>query len=618
MNPALHKNLLSETEKLKRVTSELSLESMVNLAVSQQQMFNRGFKSQKEALSSPLRQGMFLLGVACSQQEPTEPKPLDDGKYDQLIKLLNSIFNSYAFAYFPTKSETVKGLDAKWHRSREIAMPAFLNYYLSGFKVSTDQIKSWIDIYFDGYEDRIREKFKIDHHSLLKAGKLFESKIAENHHNLKDVMEKADAFRLKFIKDVEDGKDFHEATSEVRDNEELSELLSAFFNGSNEVYSITRDEINRELGTGVATSLIENFSTTRGGAEEITYITEDNPIVKRPILTADSNRFYFLINNSFYQGIIDSIEDHLSSGKSGHKYLRNRDKRLENQAADQFKKVFDGNAAFYVSSYEINTRHNEHDLIIRHQRNLYIVEAKASPPRVPLRDPNKAFQKISDHFRSKAGIQKAFNQANSLRNKILENGEQKLYSHEYEEIASLNKNDFDNIYTICVTRDDFGALATNLSLLLEKDETSPYPWVISITDLEFLIDGFKHVDFGIEEINKYIDQRIQLHGKVLGTDELEYAGAFLKYGGLEHFITSDADLIPLDMSESDIFDEIYFAEISGEKYNLEPVDPVSMKLDRNKIFGDNSKKKNANEAKRKKKRARKQSAKSRKRNKRSK
>lgn len=368
----------------------------------------------------------------------------------------------------------------------------------------------------------------------------------------------------------------------------------------------------------MATSLIENFSTIRGGAEEITYITEDNPIVKRPILTADNNIFYFLINNSFYQGIIDSIEDHLSSGKSGHKYLRNRDKRLEKQVTDQFKKIFDSKAVFYVSSYETNTRHNEHDLIIRHQRNLYIVEAKASPPRVPLRDPNKALQKISDHFRSKAGIQKAFDQANSLRSKILENGEQKLYSHEYQEIASLNTNDFDNIYTICVTRDDFGALATNLSLLLEKDEASPYPWVISITDLEFLIDSFKHVNIGIEEINKYIDQRIQLHGKVFGTDELEYAGAFLKYGGLDHFIALEADFIPLDISESDIFDEIYFAKKNGEKYNLEPVDPVSMKLDRNKIFGNNSKKKSENKAKRKKKIARKQSAKSRKRNKRSK
>lgn len=178
MNLVLHKNLLSETEKLKRVTSELSLESMVNFAVSQQQMFNRGFKSQKEALSSPFRQGMFLLGVACNQQEPDEPKTLDDGKYTQLIKLLNSIFNSYAFAYFPTKSETVKGLGVKWRRSREIAMPAFLNYYLSGFKVSTDQIKSWINIYFDGYEDTIRERFNIDHHALLRAGDLFESKIS--------------------------------------------------------------------------------------------------------------------------------------------------------------------------------------------------------------------------------------------------------------------------------------------------------------------------------------------------------------------------------------------------------------------------------------------------------
>ncbi|EIV8493040.1 hypothetical protein MA617_004578, partial [Vibrio vulnificus] len=143
MNTLLHKELLSEVAKLKRITSELPLEDIVNFVAMEQRNFVAG-NQKGDYLSSPQKQGMYLLAIASNQPEPSEKKVLDEGKSTQVIKILNSIFNKYALAYFPEKREQIEGLSEKWHKDRHVAMPAFINHFAGGFKISTDQIKSRI------------------------------------------------------------------------------------------------------------------------------------------------------------------------------------------------------------------------------------------------------------------------------------------------------------------------------------------------------------------------------------------------------------------------------------------------------------------------------------------
>ncbi|QJT34350.1 hypothetical protein E4188_16445 [Aeromonas media] len=139
-------------------------------------------------------------------------------------------------------------------------------------------------------------------------------------------------------------------------------------------------------------------------------------------------------------------------------------------------------------------------------------------------------------FKSNAGIQKAYNQAHALEKNLIANGQVELYDRKGKKLTVLDYAKLKKIYCICVTRDDFGAMATDLSLLLEKDEDFAYPWAVNITDLEFMIDGLLHLDMNHEKFYQYLEQRRLIHGKVFGLDELEYAGAFLKYNGLDKFI----------------------------------------------------------------------------------
>lgn len=594
MNNTLHKELLSEVAKLKRITSELSIESIVNSVALWQRNFMNNTQ-QGSSLSSPLKQGMYLLSIASAQPEPVQAKVIDEGKSKQIVKILNSIFNKYAFAYFPEKKDQVEGLSDRWFRDRRVAMPAFINHFLGGFKISTSQIKSWVDFYYSGFEDRIVEKFGISHKEMLAVGDYFESKITDNFEEIKLITLKIDGFRTEFLKNKDE--DFSAALERLKNNKELQKLTETSLNKSDKIFSIDASVLEVKFGEKVKNAILEHFTTIRGKSPEIHYITDSNPVTSKPIISPDGRHLYFIANNSFYQSITENIEGELSKGKRANSFLKARDKRLEEKTIEQFRKILPDNTEFYESAFETDNSHHEHDLVIVHEKNLIIVEAKASPPREPLRDPSKAFVRINDHFKSNTGIQKAYNQAHALEDNILKNGTANLYNKKGNLLRELKLDQFEKIYCICITRDDFGALATDLSLLLDKAEGDRYPWVINIEDLEFLIDGFLHLGLTHNDFYKYLEQREKLHGKVFGTDELEYAGAYLKYGGLEHFIEAKADFIPLDISESNIFDDIYIATLNGSKFTFTPVTPVLQEFDRNFFWKNSFPKKNPSKIK---------------------
>jgi hypothetical protein len=267
------------------------------------------------------------------------------------------------------------------------------------------------------------------------------------------------------------------------------------------------------------------------------------------------------------------------------KYLQHRDNMLESKGESLFLSLVRKDSLTYSRLYETKDLQHEHDSIIVSGRNLYIIEAKASPPLEPFRDPEKAYTRIKRHFHSSKGIQKGFEQAERIRYRLASEAKITLYDKKTNPVLVLRQDDFDNVFCVCITRDDYGPLATNLNLLLEKGEDTPYPWVINVLDLEFLVQGFNHLGLGESDLVNYLNSRLKLHGKLFGTDELEYIGFYIKHGGLEEIESTNTDLIFLTPDYSDIFDEIYFAEKNGEKIEVTSVPPVMVNA-REAIFGN--------------------------------
>ncbi|TPR85895.1 hypothetical protein FJV16_13925 [Acinetobacter baumannii] len=556
MKPELHAELLKKIEELKELVEKISLEFLINFINKRQFEFNHG---RSKVLSSPFQQGTYLLGLAASQKEPENPIEFSKSIEEKICSLLNSIFNLYTFNYFDIDQNNGN------NKIKEIAMSAFIHYFFTSKTLDSHQIKEWILFWFKDYSQIVKEYYNFTVEDLIDFSFLLEEEIQNN---------------------VEEGRNELIKIKKISNKIEYQERTKNFFENSLKVFSIEKSKILQKMSSDKVESILSTFALKRGEAEEITYITDKNPISFKSLFVQDE-RVYYVVNNSFFISIINLLEVFLyKQVKNSQKIIQERDNKLEVRTSALFKEICSPDAIFYESIFENANSRNEHDLVIYDKGILLIVEAKASPPKEPMRDADKAFIKIRDHFKSSSGLQKAFEQANGLKKHILKEKKLDLFNKKGKILATISLDEIKTIHTICVTRDDFGALGCNLNYLLDKSTDDTYPWVIDIANLDSIVKAWKHLNLKNIDFYHFLSQRTQLHNKVLSMDELEYVGAFLKYkGGLQGFIDAKADYIPLAMEEGDIFDEIYFCSLEGKKFELKKI-PLSLhSVKREDIFG---------------------------------
>lgn len=579
MKPELHDELLKAIKELKQLTSTISLESLINFISMRQFEFNHG---KSTTLSSPFQQGTYLLGLAASQEEPTNPTEFNDHLDKKISKLLNRIFSFYTLNYFDVDKNNENDKQTKL-----VVMSAFIHYFFTSKTLNSHQIKEWIFFWFKDYSTILQENYKFSVEDLLSFSTLLEDEIQNNFDERKKEIQLLDLYRQRFLEKCdEDIANFPLEMQRIKDDSELQGKMKNFFDNSLKVFSVPISKISDKFESEKLDNILNVFSLKRGDAEEIIYLTDKNPIQFKSLFI-DKDRIYYVANNSFFIAIINFLENFLyKEVKSPQKNIQNRDKKLESKTTELFKRLCSSNAEFYESAFQNANSTNEHDLVIYDNGVLLIVEAKASPPKEPMRDAEKAFIKIRDHFKSSAGLQKAFDQANSLKNRVLDDQKLTLFTKKGKLLIEIPLVEIKVIHTICVTRDDFGALGCNLNYLLDKQEGESYPWVIDIANLDSIVQAWDHLELNYSDFYEFLSQRNQLHNKVISMDELEYVGAYLKYqGGLKGFISAKADYIPLTMKNADIFDEIYFKTLADKKYELKKISLDLQRLKREDLFG---------------------------------
>ncbi|BCT17824.1 hypothetical protein [Enterobacter asburiae] len=393
-----------------------------------------------------------------------------------------------------------------------------------------------------------------------------------------------DAKRLEFASS--DVNEYYENLKTLQ--ESCGPLMSEFMRLSEELCIFKFDEID-----GIDPDKLEQFKQhfvlKKGSANDIKYITDENSLETNPIITVDEENYAICSINFLLLAVQNKIEQYFKGSKFNDRFRKARDIKLEQDTKEAFRELLPENSIVLESVFENNKSSNEHDLVIIADRTMLIVEAKAAPRREPLRDPSRAFTRIKDDFKKKSGIQSGCDQALNLKTLIGKNEITTLYDKKGNVLHTISKQDFDEIYCICVTKDDFGLLATDLTILLEKPDGMKYPWVINIDDLRFLISCLKYIGKDWLYFIDYLSQRVNLMGKIIAADELEIAGAFLKYNGFKS-INKDSPQLFLDISESTVFDEIHLAKCEGKPYTLKITDPDFVEIDRRKIFSVKNKK----------------------------
>ncbi len=379
--------------------------------------------------------------------------------------------------------------------------------------------------------------------------------------------------RMAFLDQAErEGWDIHRMRKEANSSNYLP-IFERLMEATKHLSRTHLGHLQETFGKELSETYWRNFVACRGEFPDFTYLTEQNIAEEKPLFEVATGEAICPLSNNLFSTILTKFERQLSKGDDRETYFRRRDKALEKDVEEKIKPIFQDSAAYYTGIFESPDLQNEHDMLVLWKNILLVIEAKASPPIEPFRDPDKAFTRIKRAFHSDRGIQKAYEQADRIR-RYLELGKDiDFYNNKKEIVITVNRDIIQNVYCICVTRDDFGALSVDLSLLLEKKPNGPFPWAVNILDLESLIDAWRYFGWGPGKLFEYLDVRSQLHGKVCTVDELEIAGFFIKHGGLHWIIDAHADRFFLTPDYSDVFDQIYKVRQGGEQVVYNPTEP---------------------------------------------
>ena len=278
---------------------------------------------------------------------------------------------AYIKLYLPDDG-SISEQSKEWAIAREVSMLAYGHHMHKAPLLTAEQTRNLIKIYLTPFDTQLTKDWGISATQALEIASSIQERLEQN----------------------------------------LSEANRRNLVASSRLGQVTHSEIIRRHGDA-GEMFWSSFSVQRGSGKDITYPTEENIIVDRPLLLTSEGiaicyRFNQLLNAIFVKG-----EQCLSNGDKREAYFRHRDKTLEAQIIPAFKQALGDRAEFYRNVSE-SPHSDEHDLVILIDNTCLFVEAKASPPKEPFRDPDKAFPRLRDAFGSDTGIQKAFDQANRL------------------------------------------------------------------------------------------------------------------------------------------------------------------------------------------------------------
>lgn len=347
-------------------------------------------EKRKTSLSSPYQQSLFLLGLVLATPNTDAKGELTQSTYEEIIALLNEIF----------LLEVKKHLD-EYTPKKRFVIGAFADYFYTGLKMSTEDLRQWIVEWYSPYDKYFTETYGFNTNDLLGLSELIETELTRKYKEIGEIFHKLEKGEDLDLKDK----------SLIKDNKSITNLI-------NKVGMIELSELENYPNIS---SILNVLATKKGEAKDLNYITDPNELDFKPIII-DEEYLYFPINNLYYNGLFNFFEREIyKKHPQSEKNLKARDKKLEDTTLKLFKELLGNEPTYWEGlSDKEGSQQFEHDLIISYQDILLIIEAKASPPKELNHNLDMSLIKIRDHFKSTSGLQKAFNQANNFKKRLLD------------------------------------------------------------------------------------------------------------------------------------------------------------------------------------------------------
>jgi hypothetical protein len=571
------------TSKLRSIIETAPTIDIVSFAMAIMIM-DRKRAREVYGLSSPYRQAQFLLGLLSATPDPIAKKEPSDNDYDTIARLLEAIFSVYAREIFAFERNG-QPPSAQEIRDVLIAGSAIVNHYMSGRLATVEQTKERIRGMFAGIQSRVEATMGLRTEDMLLISDWIIDQVLDG---LKRHVKKSRASKRlneQWVKQAE-------GLTAADDPTALSIFKLAQHAAAEWVQSIrainmfSRSALLSKFGIRGATFL-QRFVTSRGDNPSFSEITERNPIRFAPLFAIDADAIVLPLGNSLYDGLLDTLTE-VGRKSFPESYAKARGRYVERRVQQLFIAFFPARATILLNCFQDTNLRDEHDVVILFDRTLYVCEVKGTPPVSPPPDARRAAVRLERLFRSDRGIQYGYDQTCKVLD-VLASGETiRFYGPDRALILELAPDDVDRVFAIVVTGEDFGALACDLSTLLEKPPNGPYPWAVNLYDLESFLDGFRLRDWGVPQLAKFLEEREGLHGRIIATDELDVAGAFLRYGSYNMLpIKPDTKI---QMQFGDIFDEIYVAAHGGPEvtFEAEPPEFLDLRAEIERDMGDRS------------------------------
>jgi len=574
MRPDQHDRLLAAMRELAQTASRLPTVLVVD-ACRQILECDASTATERYGLQSPFRQVFYLFAMMATATEPPSATTLGKKQFDsawkRAIKLVTEIFDVYAQMYWPATREEWSKRDDQVHERDGIALRAFLHQHNTGVLASPEQVLQRVCAVLEPFEVELEALVGLSGSRAAAIAEWITTSVQEELDRFVEVIRRSKEVYDRGIADGLTG----DALFERARGDPVLEGLRRDRPGPSHPFGVRRSALAARFGGESAAAFWRLFVTARGSVALPLYLDQPNPVESAPLLAVDEDEALLPISNPLSTAIWRRLTEALSEGGHKDRFTRRRAKVHEANVARVIQGFLPADARQWRSVYERADANDEHDLVVVLGRDVILLEAKATPLDPVFRDPGRAVTRLRHQFRADEGIQSAFNQASRVRRRLLNDGQDvPLYDRKGNLLHTLRPGDVDEVYCVCVTADEYGVLATDLSIFLERNSGEPYPWAVNAYDLETFFDAIRFRGWDASKWLQYLRERRQLHGRVHASDELEVAGVFIRNGSLEPLLAAEGDLIVLGADMSNVFDEIFIERRGGPAAKLDPQGPL--------------------------------------------
>ncbi|MDQ3632724.1 MAG: NERD domain-containing protein [Actinomycetota bacterium] len=264
----------------------------------------------------------------------------------------------------------------------------------------------------------------------------------------------------------------------------------------------------------VARSFRERLTTGFGATRGLHLVAGRNRVRSRPLIPTGPERSLTFSLDGVLRAIRPMLEDALPPGLFQGAYQSARATWLEDVTVEALASLLPGSQVYRNVRFDLDGDENlEIDILLRCDHLIFVIEAKAGT--VDPEEGGRAFKNSVEEI-----LGHGSRQSGRLALAMAQGRTPDFRSHPSGEPVHVDLTGVRRAYPIVITLDDVGFLATRGHSLVDaglRDPQLPWPWVVSIFDLQVICETAGHP----AELTTFVDARRRLDQRVLALDELE-------------------------------------------------------------------------------------------------